>query len=150
MTPSTSSRFKQIEISGTPSERGLSHGKQMKQEIVQVLPYYKNIFNLPDTEILRRAEHFRTVIGTFSKDYAQEIEGIAQGAEIEPLWIYALNARTEILALNTQVAPNECTSMCFPERFGEVPLNFHLDMPSVPVLHFLSLPNRINGSSSQE
>jgi len=111
----TRSTFKQIEISGTPLQRGISHGKQMREEIAQALPYYKNIFKLSNAEILQRAKHFRTVIKAFSKDYAQEIEGIAQGAEIEPLWIYALNARTEILALNTQVGPNECTSMCFPE-----------------------------------
>ena len=112
----TTDTFKQIEISGNPTQRGIAHGEQMRQEIAQVLPYYKTIFNLPDDEILKRADHFRTVIKAFSDDYAQEIEGIARGAGQDPLWIYALNARTEVLALNTQIPPNECTSMCFPKQ----------------------------------
>jgi len=111
----TSDTFKQIEISGNPTQRGNAHGEQMRQEIAQVLPYYKTIFNLPDDEVLQRADHFRSVIKTFSNDYGQEIDAIAQGANQDPLWIYALNARTEILALNTQISPNECTSMCFPK-----------------------------------
>ena len=53
----------------------------------------------------------RRRVSEYSAGYAEEIEGIAQGAAVDPLDIYALNARSEILALPAQ----ECTALCFPD-----------------------------------
>lgn len=107
------STFREIEITGDALERGVSHGEQLKDEIADALAYYHGVFNLPEAKVLEQASHFQRVITAFNDDYAKEIAGIAVGAGQDPLWIVALNARTEILALNNQIAPNECTSMCF-------------------------------------
>lgn len=105
--------FREIDIAGDARERGLSHGKQLQREIAEALVFYRDIFKLPDDVVLGQAAHFQPLIAAFNPDYADEINGIAEGCGHDPLWIVALNARTEILALNKQIQPNECTSICF-------------------------------------
>ncbi len=111
--------FKEYTISGSPRERGQQYGEQLASEIAKSLEYYKVIFNLPDPEILALAEQFRGTINDFNPDYMVEINAMAQAAGIDPLWIVALNARTEILSHgglddNPALQATECTAMCFP------------------------------------
>lgn len=106
-------QFREIEISGTPRERGLMHGEQLREEIDQALSFYRQIFKLSEKVVLEQAAYFQKTIEDFNPDYAEEISGIAQASGQELLWIVALNARTEILALSGTTSVNECTSMCF-------------------------------------
>lgn len=53
-------------------------------------------------------------IKAFNPNYITEIDHIARGAEIsEPLWVYALNAGTELASSNPI---NECTAIVFPQH----------------------------------
>ena len=123
---STTAYFPKMTLSGSPTEIGLGHGSKLKLQIRAALTYYKSVFNLPDNTIMEHAEHFRKVIAEFSQDYSDEIVAIAKGAQLDPLWIFALNARTEILAINSgfySASPNaafaninECTTMCFTKQ----------------------------------
>ncbi len=107
-------RFPEITISGTPDERGNAHGEALSSEIEATIEYYATIFKKSSAEIFDRAKHFRSVIHEYNPAYCAEIDGIAAGAKIrEPLWIYALNSRSEILALDVSVNANECTALCF-------------------------------------
>ncbi|MFH1632947.1 MAG: C45 family peptidase [Chloroflexota bacterium] len=107
-------RFPEITISGAPEERGNAHGEALSSEIEATIDFYATIFKKPSAEILDRATHFRSVIHEYNPAYCEEIEGIAAGAKIrEPLWIYALNSRSEILALDASGKGNECTALCF-------------------------------------
>lgn len=99
-----------ISLDGTPKEIGLKHGKILKGKIEKTIQFYQRVFKRPEKEILFEAAHFRESIRVFSKDYSDEIEAIATGSGIDPLWIFALNARTE--TLNT--FQNECTAIYFP------------------------------------
>jgi len=110
------SGFKEITISGDASERGLQHGVALSAEIATAIAWYRKIFRLPEPEILARAAHFRTVIENFNPDYATEMEGIAKGSSQDPLWIVALNARTEILSHVSAAQARECTALCFPDH----------------------------------
>ena len=109
-------KFKEINIAGNAHERGVMHGQQMRAEIAAALAFYRDIFMLPDQTVLDQAAHFQGVISAFNPEYGEEIKGIAEGSGQDFLWIVALNARTEILALKGVTSVNECTSMCFPER----------------------------------
>jgi isopenicillin-N N-acyltransferase-like protein len=100
-------RFPLIEISGDARSRGLQHGHLLKDRIHQSLKFYRRVFGQTEPEIFRQASHFKEVIRDFSEEYAREIEAIAEAAEIDPLWIYALNARSEILTMFV----SECTAM---------------------------------------
>jgi len=107
-------RFRELTVSGTPDERGNAHGDALSTEIEATIDFYATIFKKSSAEIFDRAKHFRSVIHEYNSAYCEEIEGIAAGAKInEPLWIYALNSRSEILALDASVTMNECTALCF-------------------------------------
>ena len=105
-------QFPLITISGEPFERGKQHGEQLSAEIAKTIDFYLSIFGLSETEILQHADFFRNIIDEFNPAYREEIDGIAQGASVNPLWIVALNARTEILS-RTTAASNECTAVYF-------------------------------------
>lgn len=107
-------RFPEITVSGTPEERGNAHGDALSAEIEATIDFYASIFKKSSAEIFDLAKHFRSVIHKYNPAYCEEIEGIAAGAKIrDPLWIYALNSRSEILALDASVNMNECTALCF-------------------------------------
>jgi isopenicillin-N N-acyltransferase-like protein len=84
------------------------HGEQLRDEIGETLDYYRQLFGLGDVELRAQAGEFAAVTGAFNADYAGEIEAIANAANIEPLFIHALNSRSEIFN-NLDVA--ECTSV---------------------------------------
>ncbi len=112
------SRFKEIMIIGDAHARGRAHGEQLRDEIATAIDFYRSAFALEDAIVMEQASYFRRVISDFNSDYATEIEGIAEAAGQDTLWLVALNARTEILALKnakaaTSRVANECTSLCF-------------------------------------
>lgn len=107
-------QFRLVEISGGPFERGKQHGKLLSTEIAETIAFYRSIFGLSETEISQHAAFYRTIIDDFDPVYGEEIDGIALGASVDPLWIVALNARTEILSRHPG-ASNECTSVYFSE-----------------------------------
>ncbi len=102
-------KFPLFNLSGTPREIGLAHGRLAKDRIHQALAFYKTIFKKDDQILLLLAAQFKKKIEHAFPQYAEEIEAIGEGAELDPLWIYALNARTEILSFGTQ----ECTVAFF-------------------------------------
>ncbi|WP_336071882.1 C45 family peptidase [Nitratireductor rhodophyticola] len=104
--PASKTRFPLIDVWGRPEERGRQIGAAFGERIDRMLSLYRAYFARPDEELLPVAAHFRGVIGAFDPHYAAEIEGIAEGAEVDPLWVYALNARSELLAA---LSASECT-----------------------------------------
>jgi len=109
-------RFREIDIAGTAYKRGVMHGEQLRSEISDALIFYRDIFMLPAESVLDQAAHFQGIITAFNPAYSEEIRGISDGSGQELLWIVALNARTEILALKGKTSVNECTSICFSDR----------------------------------
>jgi isopenicillin-N N-acyltransferase-like protein len=109
--------FRRITLSGSPEEIGFQHGKLLSEQIHRNIEFYKPIFlaNLGDeTQVLQLTEHIKEYINAFNPNYITEIDHIALGAEVsEPLWIYALNARTE-LALTKHYG--ECTAIVYPQH----------------------------------
>jgi isopenicillin-N N-acyltransferase-like protein len=99
--------FPELRIKGGGHVRGLTHGTQYRTRIERTLEFYLALFALPVAQLKKQSAYYRDVIGNFNDDYAAEIEGIAEGAKLEPWLIYALNSRSEIL--NNLGIP-ECTS----------------------------------------
>lgn len=102
-------KFPEITISGKPDERGFQHGKGLADKIRKTVEFYIRIFGKSEKEIFELANHFKGKIQEFNKEYAIEIESIAEGADLNPMYIYALNSRSEFLSLD----PNECTAIYF-------------------------------------
>lgn len=102
-------RLLEITISGLPDERGFQHGHMLKDRMERTIEFYTHVFDKSEDELFRLAEHFREKIREFNPDYTNEIEALAEGAGVDSRYIYALNARSEILSLE----PTECTALYF-------------------------------------
>ena len=104
--------FPVIKIQGAAEDRGRQHGALLKERIHRTVEFYQKQFQLPEEQILRIAGQFRKSTKAFREDLYLEIEALARSAEVDPLWIYALNGRTELLNLN----PMECTTLAFRKQ----------------------------------
>ncbi|MCY3413006.1 MAG: hypothetical protein INQ03_15315 [Candidatus Heimdallarchaeota archaeon] len=98
-----------IVLHGSHREIGIQHGTHLKDRIHKTIEYYHGIFKKTEEEIFDAASIFKDKIKQFNEKYCEEIEAIAEAAEVNPMWIYALNSRTEIL---TQFV-SECTAFYF-------------------------------------
>lgn len=105
----TTNKFPIITLKGSPRELGYEHGSRCKDLIHRNIDLYSNLFNIQEKTLFRLADHYKNKISQFNKKYCMEIEAIAEGAEVDPRWIYALNARTEII----NRLMDECTSVYF-------------------------------------
>ena len=78
---------------------GLQHGRILKERIMDTIELYSRtaFHEIPEEEIFARSGFFRDKIREFNASYCEEIEAIAEGAELQPEWIYALNCRTELI-----------------------------------------------------
>jgi isopenicillin-N N-acyltransferase-like protein len=104
--------FPIIKIQGGAEDLGLQQGTLLKERIHRMVDFYKRHFLQPEDHILGIAGQFRKATESFRGDLYLEIEALSRAAEVDPLWIYALNGRTELLNLN----PNECTSLAFRKQ----------------------------------
>lgn len=115
--------FPVVKIKGTSKERGEQHGSLLKDRIHKTISFYKKQISLPEDDIMSIAGQFRDNTKIFSSDLYSEIEALAKAAQVNPLWIYALNGRTELLNLN----PMECTSLAYKQK-GLIGQNWDWDM----------------------
>ncbi|MBR4411176.1 MAG: hypothetical protein IKT31_07640, partial [Firmicutes bacterium] len=109
-------RFKEITLRGNAYERGFTYGQLCKDEIRLTMKGYEKLFF--DTkgvtwEAARKAgDFYLSKIRDFEPDYAEEMRGIADGADLDILDIAALNSRTEIMyADSTRAGITECTCL---------------------------------------
>ncbi|MCP4177455.1 MAG: hypothetical protein GY756_06795 [bacterium] len=98
-----------ISLKGSHEEIGYQYGIQLKNRIHKTVESYSKYFKCTKAELSPKADYFKNKILEFNPDYVTEIEAISKGAEISSQWIYALNARSEILALEE----NECTAVYY-------------------------------------
>jgi len=115
--------FPIIQIQGGPEDRGRRQGELLRERIHRTIDFYKRQFLLPHEEIIEIARQFRDSTKSFREDLYLEIEALARAAEADPLWIYALNGRTELLNLN----PMECTTLAFKKQ-GVIGQNWDWDV----------------------
>ncbi|KAL6069860.1 AAT-domain-containing protein [Balamuthia mandrillaris] len=103
---------------GTAEERGLRLGRLLKDKIAATIQIYKRtVFQGRSEEsLLAEASSFHSVIHGFKREYCQEMEGIARGAEVDLRWVYALNCRTELMNTFPKDIRGECSTICFPSN----------------------------------
>ncbi|EKD15208.1 hypothetical protein MBM_06424 [Drepanopeziza brunnea f. sp. 'multigermtubi' MB_m1] len=110
-----------IELSGSPREIGLKHGRFLAPKIRSQIQVYTAMFrqtshlSWPDVRII--AEAYSETIRKLTPDLHVEMAGIADGADLELLDIVALNCRSEI-ALG--LFSDGCTSLGWKRQSGEV------------------------------
>ena len=114
--------FPVIKIQGRAEHRGRQQGVLLKERIHKTVEFYRKQFLQPEEQILEIASQFRKSTEALREDLYLEIEALARAAEVDPVWIYALNGRTELLSLN----PMECTSLAF-RKHGLIGQNWDWD-----------------------
>jgi isopenicillin-N N-acyltransferase-like protein len=97
-----------------PRERGRQLGFAAKGLIERTLEFYRDYFNdvaaLQWPVVRRGAREFGPVIAAYDEQIMEEIDGIAEGADLSVDDVLAINARTELMfGLAGQVAA-ECTA----------------------------------------
>jgi len=109
--------FRQVTIAGSATERGRSYGEQLANEILATVAVYQELLPLPAKEVLRRGRQARAyLLGTGDlrlAEFVAEIDAMCEAicrtsdSAFDAAWLYALNARTEILGLGV----DECTAL---------------------------------------
>ncbi|EXJ83496.1 isopenicillin-N N-acyltransferase [Capronia coronata CBS 617.96] len=91
---------RKIELKGTPREIGLQHGRLLQSEIKSQMEVYGAMFELTSQmawpEVLDVAAEFAATIKRLTPEIFDEMQGIAEGAQVQLLDIVALNCRSEI------------------------------------------------------
>ncbi|MBU0995151.1 MAG: C45 family peptidase [Proteobacteria bacterium] len=130
--------FPVVKLKGTAEELGRQHGSLLKERIHKTVEFYKRQFLIPEEEIMSVSGQFRDNTKAFSEELTIEIEALAQASGVDPLWIYALNGRTELLNLN----PMECTSLAFRKKslIGQN-WDWEMDMEELAVILDIEKPD---------
>lgn len=89
-----------LKLTGTPYERGVTHGTEFAAEIKTNVELYLEIFEYKGTDeetVYDQAEEFIPLIEDENEEYAEEMKGIAEGSGLPLEDITILNARYEVM-----------------------------------------------------
>ena len=127
-----------LELGGTPYEIGYIHGREGKEEIKGFLDVIikhgmEVIPDLTMEKALFQARLYIPFIEAYAPHLAEEIEGIAEGAEISVEEAYLLQLRAELtqLSVDGEVNREGCTSFAFKGNMtedGKVWMGQNLDL----------------------
>ncbi|HQZ12318.1 MAG TPA: C45 family autoproteolytic acyltransferase/hydrolase [Devosia sp.] len=109
--------FPFIRSEGSSYEVGIAHGRAFGDLIRTAISVYRGKFdkvNVKWSDALVAAERGRDQVRAFDTRLADEYDGIAKGAELDPREIMAINLRVSLLRLLTPKIPEaektECTT----------------------------------------
>ena len=124
--------FPLIDLSGSPRERGRQHGKAAADRLRRGARMYAESLlksGVDWKELERRAEAMVPSIDAFDPTYAEEMRGIAEGANEPFAAVVLMNARTEMVAAArqqqaaqkaTHQVPDGCTAaLALPEASAD-------------------------------
>lgn len=120
--------FAFLRSEGPPFEVGRAHGAAFGEQIAGSLELYRAQFaqvaGVEWSAALEVAERAGENIRSLDRDLAEELDGIAAGAETDPRGILAINVRTGVLREREPGVPSESdaectTAVCLPETTAE-------------------------------
>jgi isopenicillin-N N-acyltransferase-like protein len=111
--------FPHLLLRGTARERGLQYGRQAQPRIARSIALYREVFGhmarLTWSDAVAAAKVYVPSIESFAPQCMEEMQGIAQGADVALGDILALNARSELMfsatAAGAAAGPGECSSL---------------------------------------
>lgn len=88
-----------------PGDRGRALGRETRDAIAVTTSVYRRMFSedvgLDEPEVLRRGDEVGAALARVRPDLVDEICAVAEGADVPPALMLAVNARTELLAGGT-------------------------------------------------
>ncbi len=120
-------------------ELGKLIGTKLKERIWGVKSFYESLFNSSQETIFKAVQPFSKAIQNELPHLFEEMQGIAEGSNLQIEWIVALNSRTELLGL----FKNECTAVYFKDQ-GILAQNWDWakQLESLIVVLDVTLPNK--------
>jgi len=107
-----------IEVSGSPYERGLSHGKLLRKEIHECIKLFKDDIEEateqnPDTFITKflKETDFKTATLKWVPEVFDELRGISEGAEIDLETIFMYQLGDEYWCNSKDILAHSCSSI---------------------------------------
>jgi predicted choloylglycine hydrolase len=120
------SQLKLLELEGSSYEIGFVHGRAGKEKIkhfIDVIIHHgmESMPGLTKEKALSQARLYIPFIETYAPHLAEEIKGIADGADISPEEAYLLQCRAEFTQLSLEEEPGRdgCTSFAVQKRMTE-------------------------------
>src|SRR5574341_167821 len=109
-------QFPHIRVSGRAGDRGRQIGQQAAGRIARSVEIYKQVFahyaGWDWPQVVEHAALYRPAIEAYRPRYLDELEGMAQGAGLDPGDLLAINVRTEgMFAAVARRAAQECTAV---------------------------------------
>lgn len=98
-TTSTSG-LDELELTSGPYERGRTHGEVYSDEVAENIQRYLTVFNhygADEETVYDQAAEFVDIIEAENGDYFTEMEGMADGADLDIEDVTVLNARWEVM-----------------------------------------------------
>lgn len=92
--------LEQLKLTGSPYERGVRHGEVFADEVHDNVQVYLNRFathGLPEAEARSMAADYVPIFEDVNQDFAAEMQGIADGADLPIEDVALINARYELI-----------------------------------------------------
>jgi isopenicillin-N N-acyltransferase like protein len=135
-----------------PAERGRAFGRAQAATVAHTVATYRRIFlvdrGLGPAELEARGREVEARVRAFRPGLADEIEGIAAGAREPPEVVFAINARTELLAGGVLAGGpmGECSTVALLDPAGADALlaqnwDFHPDLAGSRVVWTIDRPD---------
>jgi isopenicillin-N N-acyltransferase-like protein len=100
-------RFPLVEVSGSPFDRGVAHGKAVPERVQRSLALYRTQLDRRGVPVERQrslAAGMAPVIAAFDPAYLEEMRGIALGAGVSLEDIIIINCRTEMMFGHNEIS----------------------------------------------
>lgn len=124
-TPRTR-KIRVIELAGTPYNRGLTHGKELKAEFHAAVRAWKadlqrQLKKDPDEFIKQfiAKTDFTPAIKKWTPDILEEIRGLANGAGIDQATVFAYQFVDEVWVYAASTSAEHCTGVGFGRKGGQ-------------------------------
>jgi isopenicillin-N N-acyltransferase-like protein len=107
--------FPFVRSEGAPRDVGRNHGRTFGDRVLGSIGVYRGKFDRMGLEwprVLRLAERSGALLRSFDPALAEELDGIAEGAEVDPREILVINIRTGLTRMVEVAAAedHECTT----------------------------------------
>jgi isopenicillin-N N-acyltransferase-like protein len=124
-----SKTFPLVDVSGSPYERGASHGRQVPERVAASIALYRSQLERRGVDEHRSrllARRMMPIIEAYDANYLDEMRGIADGAGVTLEEIIIVNCRTEMMfgyeeldAAQSAKDDGDCTGLVIlPQRSG--------------------------------
>ena len=120
--------FERLTLTGTPRERGLTHGERFADEVASNVEIYRERFAHEGVDVDAMRDHaadYVDVIERDNPDYAAEMRGVAEGSGVPLADVAMLNVRWEVIypAWKDQTEADESDAVAEPSADADAPID---------------------------